>query len=166
MEQKTKTGDICCPEFNPEPWDKKLTEWKNKRFIKDHVRTFFYIPVNFGSTMSRLDKKLKQASAGNPDWLCLSDQTSKWNMDVYVAVDREIPDAENIMINGTFVSKVYEGSYREISNWQKDFDAYCSEGGYKALKNYLWYTTCPKCAKKYGKNYVVNVAQIENHEQE
>ena len=25
---------------------------------------------------------------------------------------------------------------------------------------YMWYTTCPKCAKKYGKNYVVILGQI------
>ena len=28
-------------------------------------------------------------------------------------------------------------------------------------KWYMWYTTCPKCAKKYGKNYVVIVGQIQ-----
>ncbi len=27
-------------------------------------------------------------------------------------------------------------------------------------KLYLFYTTCPKCAKYYGKNYVVLLAQI------
>jgi hypothetical protein len=27
-------------------------------------------------------------------------------------------------------------------------------------KEYMWYTTCPKCAKKYGKNYVVVVGQV------
>jgi hypothetical protein len=26
---------------------------------------------------------------------------------------------------------------------------------------YMWYTTCPKCAKKYGKNYVTIIAQID-----
>jgi len=24
----------------------------------------------------------------------------------------------------------------------------------------MWYTTCPKCAKKYGKNYVVIIAEV------
>ncbi|MGD9980573.1 MAG: hydrolase [Hyphomonadaceae bacterium] len=30
-----------------------------------------------------------------------------------------------------------------------------------AERIYLFYTTCPKCAKAYGKNYVVAVAQLE-----
>ncbi len=27
-------------------------------------------------------------------------------------------------------------------------------------RNFNYYTTCPKCAKKYGKNYVVILAQV------
>ncbi len=26
---------------------------------------------------------------------------------------------------------------------------------------YMWYTTCPKCAKKYGKNHVVILGAVE-----
>jgi hypothetical protein len=36
-----------------------------------------------------------------------------------------------------------------------------NEKSYKIKKWYMWYTTCPKCAKKYGKNYVVVIAEIE-----
>jgi hypothetical protein len=28
-------------------------------------------------------------------------------------------------------------------------------------KWYMWYTTCPKCAKKYGKNYVAILAETD-----
>ncbi len=31
--------------------------------------------------------------------------------------------------------------------------------GKKAEKIYFFYTNCPKCAKYYGKNYVVGVAK-------
>ena len=27
-----------------------------------------------------------------------------------------------------------------------------------------WYTTCPKCAKAYGKNYVVIIAEVTSKE--
>jgi hypothetical protein len=33
--------------------------------------------------------------------------------------------------------------------------------GLNAKKNFIWYTTCPKCAKKYGKNYVALLSQVE-----
>jgi hypothetical protein len=32
--------------------------------------------------------------------------------------------------------------------------------GRKVRRMYFFYTTCPKCAKKYGKNYVVIFAQV------
>ena len=33
----------CCPRFDPAPWDGKVLEWENKRFVRDRVRTFFFI---------------------------------------------------------------------------------------------------------------------------
>jgi hypothetical protein len=35
------------------------------------------------------------------------------------------------------------------------------EQGLEIRKWFMWYTTCPKCAEKYGKNYVVIVAKVE-----
>jgi len=62
----------CCPEFNPIPWDDQLFEWKDKRFIKDKVCTLFYMPINFGKVMKRLDRKVSATSATMPEVLCLS----------------------------------------------------------------------------------------------
>ena len=119
------------------------------------------MPVNFGRAMKRLDKKVTAVKAQIPDWLCLSDHTSKWNMDVYLAVDKDIPDSENVTLNGKFYSRVYEGPFKETGNWCKDFESEAKMKGFQVKKWYMWYTTCPKCAKKYGKNYVVIVGQIE-----
>jgi len=149
----------CCPEFNPEPWDGKVFEWNDKRFIKDRVLTFFYIPINFGSVMKRLDEKVRRAKAEIPDYLCLSDCTSKWHMDVYLAVDKEVPDTENTTISGKFFSKVYEGPYKDTGKWSKDFKNLTRSKDLDINKWYMWYTTCPKCAKKYGKNYVAIIGR-------
>lgn len=161
MASQSTENDICCPEFNPEPWDEKMNEWENKKFIKDSVFTLYYMPVNFGGVMRKMDKKVREAGAEIPDWLCLSDHTSPWNMDLYLAVDKMVPNAKNLSLSGKFVSKVYEGPFKETGNWHKHFAGWCAEKGYKPVKTYMWYTTCPKCAKKYGKNYVVLVAEIE-----
>lgn len=151
----------CCPKFNPKPWEGKVLVWKNKRFIKDKVFTLFYMPINFGSVITRLNKKVEKAGAKIPDWLCLSDDTSKWNMDLYLAVDKEVPDAENVTLSGKFLSKVYEGPYQDTGKWCKDFEAYAKKKGFKIKKWFMWYTTCPKCAKKYGKNFVVIIGKVE-----
>lgn len=149
----------CCPKFDPTPWDGKIIEWQNKRFIKDKVFTLFYIPLNFGSAMKRMNGKVEKAGAKMPDWLCLSDHTSKWNMDLYLAVDKEVPGAENVVLSGRFLGKVYEGEFKDTGKWMKDFESFVKGRGFDMKKMYTWYTTCPKCAKKYGKNYVVLFAQ-------
>lgn len=39
--------------------------------------------------------------------------------------------------------------------------AYAKEQGHADFTTmYLWYITCPKCAKKYGTNYVVMVGRV------
>ena len=147
-------SEECCPKFSPEVWDGKTFEWNNKQFIKDRALTFFYMPINFGRVMKKFDEKVKRAGAKIPDYLCLSDHTSKWNMDVYLAVDKEIPDAENTTISGKFLSRVYEGPYKDTGKWSMDFENLAKSKGLDITERYMWYTTCPKCAKKYGKNYV------------
>ena len=153
-------NEECCPKFDPAPWDGKVLEWENKKFIKGKVFTLFFMPVNFGSVIVKLMSKVKDAGAGTPENLCLSDHTSKWNMDLYLAVDKEIPGAENVALSGRFFSKVYEGDFKETGKWCRDFENIAKEKGMKIEKWYMWYTTCPKCAKKYGKNYTVIVGKI------
>lgn len=129
--------------------------------MKDRVFTFFYMPMNFSTVMKRLHEKVRRAGAEIQDGLGLSDHTSKWNMDMYVAVDKEVPGAENTILNGRFLSKVYEGDFKETAKWCKDFETYAKEKNRTVKKWYMWYTTCPKCAKKYGKNYVAIIGQID-----
>jgi hypothetical protein len=150
----------CCPRFDPTPWDRKVMEWQERRFIRDRVKTFMYIPLNFGKVIRRMNRQIEQAGASIPDWLCLSHHTSKWNMDLYLAVDREIPGAENVALSGKFLSRVYEGPYQDTGKWSEDFREYARQQGVEIRKWYMWYTTCPKCAKKYGKNYVAIVAEV------
>lgn len=156
-----KTNFECCPKFDSKKWDDKEFEWKDKMFIKDKVFTLFYMPVNFGSVISRMSKKIDSAGANVPDFFCLSESVSKWRMDLYLACDKEISDAENVKLSGKYISRVYEGSYNKMSSWIKDFKEFAKKKGHNLEKTYMWYTTCPKCAKKYGKNYVVFVGKIK-----
>jgi len=160
MEDQKRNDPECCPEFNPSPWDDKMHEWINKRFIWDRVFTIFYMPFGFGKTMKRLDEMVTKAEAKIPDYLCLSDHTSRWDMDVYLAVDKEIPGADNVTLSGKYYSRVYEGPFRDTGKWCKDFEANAKAKGLAVKKMYMWYTTCPKCAKKYGKNHVAVIAEV------
>ncbi len=157
---ETTTDPICCPKFDPIPWDNVIFEWNDKLFVKGSVFTLFYMPMNFGSVMKKLDHVISKAGADWSEGLCLSDMTSKWNMDLYIHVDKPVPELERKIFTGKFYSKVYEGPFKDTGKWFNDFDRLLLEKGYKDAKVYTWYTTCPKCAKKYGKNYVVLVAKV------
>ncbi len=161
MNGKNVSENECCPRFDPQPWDNKVFDWDNKLFIRGKVKTFFFMPLNFGSVIRRLMKKIEESGASLADSLCLSDHTSKWNMDIYLAVDREVPEAENRKLSGKYLSRVYEGKFSKTGEWCKDFESQALEAGWKIKKWYMWYTTCPKCAKKYGKNYVAIISEIE-----
>jgi len=162
MQKNKETASICCPPFDPGQWDDKVLEWKNKKFIVDRVITLFHMPLNFGQVMRRLDRKVRDSEAIVPDWLCLSEHTSKWNMNLYLAVDKELSGAKNITLEGKYFSKVYEGPFSQTGKWTEDFQTVAGSKGLELNKMFMWYTTCPKCAKKYGKNYVAIISRIAN----
>lgn len=163
MKTHQKTEEECCPRFDPSLWEEKQFEWRNKRFIRDKVFTFLFIPLNFGQVMRRLDKIVTAAGATVPDNICLSEHSSKWKMNLLLAVDKEITGVENVTLNGHFFSKVYEGPFKDTAKWIADFSAAAQQHQLKIGRMFMWYTTCPKCAKKYGKNYVVIIAGVEKY---
>jgi hypothetical protein len=156
--EQSETG--CCPRFNPEPWDDKQVVFQDKLFIKDRVRSLFHIPLNFGKVMIRNMERISEAKALPPEPLMLSDENSLWGADVYIAVAKEVPGAEMARISGTFLTKVFEGPYKNVRNWTQEMKAYVESKAKKTKKMYFFYTTCPKCAEFYGKNYIVILAQV------
>jgi hypothetical protein len=154
----SETG--CCPRFVPAPWDEKQFQWVGKRFIKDRVRCFFYMPLNFGAVVKRAMEKIARAEAFTPEPpLGLSDHTSRWSMDLYLEVTREVPGAENVRLSGSFLTKVFEGPYKDTGKWCQAMSEWVRSKGQAIQRQFMYYTTCPRCAKHYGKNYVVLVAE-------
>ena len=45
--------------------------------------------------------------------------------------------------------------------WEKEMEVFVKGKGKQVKKTYFFYTTCPKCAKFYGKNYMVAVSEIQ-----
>jgi hydrolase family protein len=152
--------DECCPRFEPEPWDDKTLTWENRRFVKDRVISIFHIPLNFGAVMRRSMEAIEAAGAKPETVVVLSDENSLWGADVYIEVTKDVPGANMATISGTFLSKVFEGPYRDMGKWVEEMKSFVQGRGKHLRKMYVFYTTCPKCAKKYGKNYVAILAQV------
>ena len=153
--------EICCPEFNPAPWNEKEIKWENEKFIKDHVTCFFHIPLNFGSKMVKNVTAMKALNAvpSESDFIVLSNNDSLWGMDIYLRTTKDVPFARTTTISGTFLSKVFEGPYKNTPAWVKEMKQHVTAKGKEIKDLFFYYTTCPKCARKYGKNYVVLLAK-------
>lgn len=153
--------EVCCPRFNPEPWDGKTVSWRNKRFVQDRVTSLFHIPLNYSAVMARNVDRLHATGAGTAERIILTDENSLWGADVYFEVSKDVPGAKMASISGSFLCKVFEGPFRDISKWIAEMKAWVAGQSKVINKLYFYYTTCPDCAKKYGKNYVVLLAKID-----
>ena len=155
----SQTG--CCARLDEDRWDGRRLEWHEKPFLRDQVRAFLHVPLNFGSVMSRDHKAIEAAEAYPKDPIWLTENVSPWQSDIYVAIDRAIPGVEIDRLSGTFLTKVFEGPYRKARAWTREMNRYAKSQGYRSKKTYFYYSTCPKCAKSYGQNLVVLFAKAE-----
>jgi hypothetical protein len=156
----TNESTECCPRFEPAPWDDRVITWDAKLFLRDRVVSFLRIPLNFGAVMKRSMAAIEAAGATPDQMVILSDDNSLWGADVYIAVSKEVPGARTTTLSGTFLAKVFEGSYGNMGKWIAEMKALVKDRGKLLRKLFFFYTTCPKCSKKYGKNYVVLLARI------
>ena len=156
--------NVCCPEFNPVPWDHKKHVWSNKLFLKDSVPEFFHIPLpsTYGKVITRMWQKATDAGAAPEvkDFLMLAHDPSPFKGELLLAVTKEIPGAEMVKLSGTYMSRVFDGPYNHVPKYIKEMDGYLASHKMKAKKYYFYYAYCPKCAKKYGHNFIVAVAEV------
>jgi hypothetical protein len=159
MDSQNISPTGCCEPFNPEPWQEKEIVWNDKLFVKDRVVSFFHIPLNMGSKIVKNIGLIEKAGAKPPYQLMLTDEKSLWGSDIYIDVLKEVPGAQMAKLSGVFLTKVFEGPYQNAAKWAKQMEEYVKNKGKELKKLYFSYTTCPNCAKAYGKNYVVLFAQ-------
>ncbi len=155
----------CCPKFNPKRWDEKIHKWENKHFIKENIPQLFHIPFppTIGAKITKLmnlAEKSKKVLSKKEDTLILFADPSPFRSEIYLSVSGEVEGAENVKLSGTFVSKVFEGGYNTIPKHIKQFDEFLESKKKKAKKYYVHYAYCPKCAKKFGHNYILLFAEI------
>lgn len=150
----------CCTLIEPVEWDEQEFIFENKLFAMAKVRSFLHIPLNMSSVMSKAQAKIDEVGAEADEFIVLSKEASPWHSEQYFAVSKEVPGMESARLTGTFMTKVYEGPYKDAQKWHDQLIDYVKSKGKKPLQTYFFYTTCPKCAKAYGKNYVVGFEQI------
>jgi len=155
----------CCPKLDVEKWDKKTISWDKKLFITESIPTFFHMPL-----VTMIDQKTKKmgalaekANANIPDIedaLLLFHDSSSFRSEIYYAVSKKVDGAHNTTLSGTFVARVFDGPYDATPKFIKKMDKHLSEDGKKAKEYYVHYAYCPKCAVKFGHNYIILFAKV------
>ncbi|HUJ27905.1 MAG TPA: hydrolase [Myxococcales bacterium] len=150
----------CCPPFDPEPWKDREIVWRDKLFLKDRVHSVLHVPIDMGRKMVRNQRRIEAAHAQPLQPLTLTDENSRWGADIYLEVTAPVPGVEMARMSGTFLTRVYEGPYRNAPTWAEDMRQLVQARGRTLEKLYFAYTTCPRCARAYGRNYVVLFAKV------
>lgn len=155
----SETG--CCPKFDATGWDGEEIEFRDRLFVRSTTRNIMHVPLGLGSVIKKTLKQIENAHAAHSDeYLMLSTDPSPWRGEHYFAVTKDVPDADMVRLSGRYITKVFEGPYRDAGKWAREMDTFVSSMGQQMRKLYFFYTTCPKCAKHYGKNYVVAFAEV------
>lgn len=157
---KNETG--CCAIPNIVEWDEKELVFDTKRFIRMYTRSIFFMPLNMSSVMTEIQRIANQADAAMPpaEAMTLSRDLSPWKAEHLYAVTKEVDGADNVVLNGTYMTKVFEGPYKNIRNWYNSLQEFVISSGKQPGDTYFFYTTCPNCAKHYGKNYVIGLTSL------
>lgn len=151
----------CCDPFDPTPWEDKEIQWHDQLFVQDHVTSFLHMPLNMGKKITQAMELIKQAGAASDEHIMLTDEKSLWGSDIYIMVKKAVPGAHTTTLSGTFITKVFEGPFQQAGQWAQAMEQWVKTKNRSLKKIYFYYTTCPKCAKVYGKNYVVLFAHVE-----
>ncbi len=157
--------DECCPEFDPKKWEGSTHHWDQKPFIKESVPTFFHIPFPpmIGKKIHKMSDLAEKSNAIDPvksNVLVLFHDPSPFKSEIFLSVTDSVSEAANVRISGNFISKVYDGPYNAIPTYIKDMGSYLEANHQKAKDYFIHYAYCPKCAKKFGHNYMILFAEV------
>jgi hypothetical protein len=151
----------CCPRFNPEGWDGAELHFRDKPFLRAETLSAMHIPLNMGKVFSRVQGHIDNAAATDPEQvIVLSRDLSAFKGEHLFAVTKDVPEEEMTRLSGDYVTRVFEGPYSKGKDWHEEMKALSTSRGKSDGKIWFFYTTCPKCAKAYGKNYVVGLAEV------
>ena len=151
----------CCAKFVPEGWDGAEVHFRDKPFVRALTRSVMHIPLNMDKVFTRVLSKLEGGAAMAPDgFVVLSRDLSPWSGEHLFSINTPVQGEEVTTLTGDFVTKVFEGPYSEARKWHDALRAISAAHGKPEGRAYFYYTTCPKCAKAYGANFVVGFAEV------
>ena len=146
----------CCPVFHPEHYDNKRFDFSDLHFIQASTKSLMYVPTNMDKVFTKTQADIEASGQGIHDrYLILSQDVSPFKCNHLFMTKGSVPSYPDVQVQGNFVAKVYDGDFKDMGKWIKDFMKVLKNQGIAQPSIYTFYTTCPNCAKVYGHNYVV-----------
>ncbi len=151
----------CCPRFKPEGWDGQDIHLKDKLFLRAETRSVMHVPVNMGKVFAKVLADIEANNAADPESpITLNRELSSWKAEHLFAVTKPVSGYDTVRLSGDFLTRVFEGSFRDMPDWSDQLADKVEVSGHRQGRQYFFYTTCPKCAKEYGDNYVVGFGEV------
>jgi hypothetical protein len=155
----------CCAKFTPAGWDDQMLHFDKKPFVRAVTRSVAHVPLDMGRVFSRVQAHIGAVGAANPaQMLVLSRDPSAFSGEHLFAVTADVPDEEMTSLSGDYLTQTFEGPYAQVRHWYDTMKAKAHEKGREPGEVWFFYTTCPKCAKAYGKNPVVGLVELAGPE--
>jgi hypothetical protein len=151
---------FCCPPFDPVAWDRLDLTFDAKRFVRVRTRSLFHIPLNMSPVFAAAWAKIKAAGAEDAQFAILSDDSSMWRGEHFFPVTKDVPGLETVFLSGRFVTRVFDGPYRDAYIWVGEMREDIALTGRRMGRLFFYYTSCPACAERRGHNYAVGIGEV------
>ncbi len=152
----------CCPRFRPERWDAQTLHFERKPFARAMSREVLRVPQDMTPAYAAAASAIERAGAWEDEqMLVLNRLLPARQAEHLFAVSKNVPGLDMVRLDGEYRTKLFEGDYRLVAQWQGEFEEDLAAQGYAAEQFYFYFTTCPACAEFYGRNYVVAVAKLQ-----
>ena len=56
----------CCADLGDRAWDRQVVHFHDKRFIRMHTRSLFFVPMNMTQVMTQIQQRAEAAGASMP----------------------------------------------------------------------------------------------------
>ncbi len=83
--------------------------------------------------------KMEASNVKSEDMIVMTDEDSLWGTNVFVDVSGDVNNAKMKTISGTFLTRVFEGPYKDMGKWIKEMEQYVKSNG-KEIKMQYYYT--------------------------
>ena len=151
----TENPTNCCPRFKAEAWDNQTLHFENKHFVRVKTKSLMHIPVNMGFVFSKTYKAMQDADAVDLDQtLVMSRDLSPWSAEHLFAASAPVPGQKMISLSGDYKTRVFDAGYRDSHKLSEEFEDDLELHGLDVEEQYVFFTTCPKCATSF---------QVTNH---